>query len=387
MNQIIALKGIVPGGVTAHAAPAPSRPQVTAVTTEIRLLSACGEIREAWTALAARAIEPNLFFEPDFALAAAQHLIAFRDVAVLLAWQGPAGSPQRRLLGLIPCFPRNRLFVPDELIGFSDPRIFNGAPLLDAAQAQAVLAAVLSLRQGWVLEGRGLALRQIDMASPLIAPIRRTAETLRLDTTLSPKNLNPKNLPIPRRHGPPTPNDIEAMQHALARRGKLELVEATSRTELRDAVEILLAMEASGPKGRAGKAVLQDTREVGFLRAMTRALARSRQSRVALLTLDGRPIAGALVIGRAKGGWLYMAAREESEAPFFPGQVLLALMRQAAPDRTILQPVPPTTGPDAVSFGDVRLAPRATRTPRDLAGRARAALRRGLRLPPARAAG
>jgi hypothetical protein len=177
------------------------------------------------------------------------------------------------------------------------------------------------------------------------------------------------------------------MQHALARRGKLELVEATSRMELRDAVEILLALEASGPKGRAGKAVLQDTREVGFLRAMTRALARSRQSRVALLTLDGRPIAGALVIGRAKDGWLYMAARDESEAPFFPGQVLLALMRQAAPERTILQPVSPTSGPDAVSLGEIRLSPRATGKPRDLAGRARAALRRSFRLPPARAAG
>lgn len=380
MNQIIALKGVSPGSSTSDAAP--SRTQDSSITTEIRLLSACGEIRQAWSELAARAIEPNLFFEPDFALAAAQHLIAFRDVAVLLAWQGAAGNPRRRLLGLIPCFPRNRLFVPDELIGFSDPRIFNGAPLLDAAQAQAVLTAMLSLRQGWVLEGRGLILRQIDMASPLIAPIRRMAETLGLSTTLSPANL-----PIPRRHGVPTPNDIEAMQHALARRGKLELVEATSRTELRDAVEILLAMEASGPKGRAGKAVLQDTREVGFLRAMTRALARSRQSRVALLTLDGRPIAGALVIGRAKGGWLYMAARDESEAPFFPGQVLLALMRQAAPDRTILQQVPPASGPDAVGFGDVRLSPRVIRKPRDLAGRARAALRRGLRLPPARAAG
>jgi CelD/BcsL family acetyltransferase involved in cellulose biosynthesis len=380
MNQIIALKGVSPGSSTAYAAP--SRPQDAAITTEIRLLSACGEIRQAWTELAARAIEPNLFFEPDFALAAAQHLIAFRDVAVLLAWQGPTGFPQRRLLGLIPCFPRNRLFVPDELIGFSDRRIFNGAPLLDAAQAQAVLAAVLSLRQGWVLEGRGLVLRQIDMASPLIAPIRRTAETLGLGTTLIPANL-----PTPQRHGAPTPNDIEAMQRALARRGKLELVEATSRTELRDAVEILLAMEASGPKGRAGKAVLQDTREVGFLRAMTRALARSRQSRVALLTLDGRPIAGALVVGRAKGGWLYMAAQDESEAPFFPGQVLLALMRQAAPERTILQPAPATSGPGAVSFGEIRLSPRVTRKPRDLAGRARAALRRGLRLPPARAAG
>ncbi|SFI44028.1 Acetyltransferase (GNAT) domain-containing protein [Bosea sp. OK403] len=386
MNQIIALKGLSPGSSTAYAAP--SRPQDAAITTEIRLLSACGEIRQAWTELAARAIESNLFFEPDFALAAAQHLIAFRDAAVLLAWQGPVGSPQRRLLGLIPCFPRNRLFVPDELIGFSDRRIFNGAPLLDAAQAQAVLAAVLSLRQGWVLEGRGLVLRQIDMASPLIAPIRRAAETLGLGTTLIPANL-----PIPLRHGAPTPSDIEAMRHALAQRGKLELVEATSRTELRDAVEILLAMEASGPKGRAGKAVLQDTREVGFLRAMTRALACSRQSRVALLTLDGRPIAGALVIGRAKGGWLYMAAQDESEAPFFPGQVLfpeqvlLALMRQAAPERTILQPAPATSGPGAVSFGEIRLSPRVTRKPRDLAGRARAALRRGLRLPPARAAG
>ena len=69
-------------------------------------------------------------------------------------------------------------------------------------------------------------------------------------------------------------------------------------------------MEASGPRAQAGAATLQDTREVGFLRAMTRGLGRVRQCRIGLLMLDDQPIAGAIVLGRAPRGWLYLRAQE-----------------------------------------------------------------------------
>jgi CelD/BcsL family acetyltransferase involved in cellulose biosynthesis len=376
MNQIMALKSS-----SAGSGPSPTAAKVSShydapISIDIRLLSACAEIRQDWSDLATRALESNLFFEPDFAVAATQHLVAFRDARAILAWQGEIGDPRRRLVGLIPCFSRNRLFVPDQLIGLSDPRILNGAPLLDAVQAQAVITAVLSLRRGWELQGRGLLLRRVDLESPLVTPMLRAAEQLGLSATL-----HPMAQPLRSIAGTRQADETHARRMLLAQQGKLVLVEASSRSEIRDQVELLLAMEASGPQGRLGRAVLQDTREVGFLRAMTRGLARTRQCRVALLTLDGKAIAGALVLGRARRGWLHLISHDETYAAFAPEQVLLAMMRQAAPARVILHPDLPVAGADAGSFGELRLSPQAALKPRDLASRARAALQRGLRLP------
>lgn len=384
MNQIMALRG-APSGSTGGAALdvgyAPTQQSTGAITIEVRTLADCTDIADAWSQLAARALEPNPFFEPGFTLAAVQHLVAFRDVVAILAWQGGARDGQRRLVGLIPCFPRQGLFVPDALIGFSDRRIFNGAPLLDRQQAQAVIAAVLDPSRQRLIEGRGLVLRHVDLAGPLVSSLRQ--ETQRPGLTLSLR-------PVLSAMGAVAPDaSVETLREALALKGELTLVESRTQSGLRDAVEIILAMEASGPRAQAGAATLQDTREVGFLRAMTRGLSRVRQCRVALLMLDGQPIAGAIVIGRGPRGWLYLGAQEQAHAALMPQRVLLAMMRQAAPSRTILLPGGlAASGTDAASLGDLHLSHGTARKPRDLAGRARAALRRSLfRLPRAGAAG
>ncbi|WP_054209883.1 GNAT family N-acetyltransferase [Bosea vaviloviae] len=380
----MALKGAPSGsagGAALDVGYAPTQQSTGAITIEVRTLAGCTDIADAWSQLAAHALEPNPFFEPGFALAAVQHLVAFRDVVAILAWQGGARDGQRRLVGLIPCFPRQGLFVPDALIGFSDRRIFNGAPLLDRQQAQAVIAAVLDPSRQRLIEGRGLVLRHVDLAGLLVSSLRQ--ETQRDGLTVSVR-------PVLSAMGAVAPADsVETLREALALKGELTLVESRTQSGLRDAVEIILAMEASGPRAQAGAATLQDTREVGFLRAMTRGLSRVRQCRVALLMLDGQPIAGAIVLGRGPRGWLYLGAQEQAHAALAPKRILLAMMRRAAPSRTILLPGGlAASGTDAVSLGDLHLSHGTARKPRDLAGRARAALRRSLfRLPRAGAAG
>ena len=56
------------------------------------------------------------FYEPGFALPAAQHLVSFRNVGVLLVRQGRPGGTGR-LLGFIPLQPSRRLFGSDVLTG------------------------------------------------------------------------------------------------------------------------------------------------------------------------------------------------------------------------------------------------------------------------------
>jgi hypothetical protein len=68
-----------------------------AFVTERRALAALRDSVEPWQRLAARAAEPNVFYEPGFALAAAPAL--GRDVEAILVWS--ADLP-RRLVGLFP---------------------------------------------------------------------------------------------------------------------------------------------------------------------------------------------------------------------------------------------------------------------------------------------
>ncbi|OYW68049.1 MAG: hypothetical protein B7Z40_04760, partial [Bosea sp. 12-68-7] len=290
------------GAESRTASVAPHQPEQP-VILEARPLAACGEIAGAWSHLAGRALEPNPFFEPGFLLAAVQHLVAFREVMVLLVWQGAEDGPQRRLLGFVPVFPRQGFFLPDALIGFSDRRVAHGAPLLDRQSAGAVIEALVAPRRQRLLDGRGLVLRAIERDGPLAATLRELAETGRLGVSSLPAA--PAAPALPRSAAP-----LAALKGA----GGLKLVEPRSQAALRDAVEIILAMEASGPRGRSGAATLHDTREVGFLRAMTRSLARGRHCRVGLLMQEETPVAGAIVIGRGARSWLYLGVEDEAMA-------------------------------------------------------------------------
>ncbi|HEV7258167.1 MAG TPA: GNAT family N-acetyltransferase [Bosea sp. (in: a-proteobacteria)] len=375
MNRIMALRGAPAGSAGAGVGYAPAPRSDAPITIESRPLAACADIAEAWSQLAGRALEPNPFLEPGFALAAAQHLVAFRDVVAILAWQGEASDARRRLVGLIPCSRRNGFFVPDAVTGLADRRVFNGAPLLDRQQAGAVIEAVVDPRRRLAVDGRGLILRAIDFDGELATALRGGAERSGLTVSLRPRITGS----VVRR----SPGQAEASREALALQGKLKLVEPRTQAGLRDAVEIILAMEASGSRARAGVATLQDTREVGFLRAMTRGLGRVRQCRIGLLMLDEQPIAGAIVLGRGARGWLYLSAQEEAWAPFRALEILLASMQAAAPARLILGPDGFAVSSDGrLSLGDLHLSHGPARTPRDLASRARDALRGSLRRLP-----
>ena len=64
-------------------------PAQTVLTTERRPLPALADIVPPWRELAARAAEPNVFYDPGFAVAATP--VFGRDVEAILVWS--AGTP------------------------------------------------------------------------------------------------------------------------------------------------------------------------------------------------------------------------------------------------------------------------------------------------------
>ena len=106
-----------------------------AVRVEWRGLGALGDAAEAWRALAARALEPNVFYEPAFALAAAP--VFGRDAGAVLVWSG-----SNRLIGLFPARIERRGPLT-RLAGWTHPYAPFGAPLVDRDEAEAAIAAWL----------------------------------------------------------------------------------------------------------------------------------------------------------------------------------------------------------------------------------------------------
>lgn len=108
--------------------------------TERRPLAALGDVVEQWHRLAERAAEPNVFYDPGFALAAAP--VLGRGVEVILVWS--AGTP-RRLLGLFPFAIRRRRYLVrlPMLVGWTHRFGPLGTPLVDRDAGDAAVAAFL----------------------------------------------------------------------------------------------------------------------------------------------------------------------------------------------------------------------------------------------------
>src|SRR5579883_155917 len=109
--------------------------------TEWRRLAELNTITAEWRELAARALEPNVFHEPAFALEAAP--VFGVDAGAVLVW---SGTSPRKLLGLFPArIVRRRyaLHLP-LLVSWTHPYAPLGTPLVEREAAEPVIAAWLA---------------------------------------------------------------------------------------------------------------------------------------------------------------------------------------------------------------------------------------------------
>src|SRR5436190_14256322 len=112
-------------------------PLSPAFWVEWRGLSSLDAIADQWAGLARRALEPNVFYEPGFALAATPVFGA--DAGAALVW-----SSTGRLIGLFPArIERWRAGPQAAAVGWTHPYAPLGTPLGDRDEACAVIAAWL----------------------------------------------------------------------------------------------------------------------------------------------------------------------------------------------------------------------------------------------------
>src|SRR6202022_3741231 len=123
-------------GLARESAEAPRR--IAAGRAEWMRLTTLAEFRDEWRDLSRRTLEPNVFYDPAFALAAVPVFGA--NAGAVLVWSKAAPT---RLIGLFPARIARRYGMITALTGWTHPYAPFGVPLVDRDEADAAITAFL----------------------------------------------------------------------------------------------------------------------------------------------------------------------------------------------------------------------------------------------------
>lgn len=274
-----------------------------------------GEMHDAiepWRALAARALEPALFAEPDLVLPGLQHLEGGRHVSLMLVWRHTTTG--RILRGVFP------LASPRLTLGPREARLWQpgpeavGGPLIDREQPEATIEAAL----------RGLcapARRHAGLTLPALAEDGPIAHALADAAALSGRRLDrfasARAVWIAAPDGPegghaPGRDASRVRADAGAR---VTLEQARGPREIRDAVETFLVLDALAANAAGRAPLVQDPGVASFVRTTTRHFARARRCRVDTLWVADAAAAAAISFETADAVWVWASAgRPDAEA-------------------------------------------------------------------------
>jgi CelD/BcsL family acetyltransferase involved in cellulose biosynthesis len=299
----------------------------TSVGVEIRPLSALADTIGPWAALAARALEPNVFLDPAFALAAAPALGA--DVRVGLVWSH--NSPQE-LLGLFPVRVESRRYgLPlPVLCGWTHPYAPLGTPLLHRDAAELALSAWLDRLLCDATLPALLLMTYVRADAPFAAVLDAALERRGCAAADFDRHRRALLAPEPRR--------ADYLRHAIARKQRKELDRKWRRMQELGPVTILHAdgaigvtaalddffrLESGGWKGRAGTAADQIAGIRQFMSRAADSLAAEKRVEVYRLCVADRAIAACIVLRSGRSAWCWKIAYDEAFARFSPGAQLL----------------------------------------------------------------
>src|SRR6185295_5074929 len=232
---------------------------------------------DAWRDLATRALEPNVFYDPAFALAAAPVFGAHAG-AVSVRRAG-------KLIGMFPARVERRYGVMATLTGWTHPFAPLGVPLVDRTEADAAIAAFFDfvVAQGPQLVLLPMLAREGAFAAALDRVLARrggtTAEFGRhARALLAPADSRAGYL----EHALPHKKlkELRRQRRRLADSEPVTLATAREPKDIAAALGYFLALEAAGWKGRAGTATAGRAPIRDFMERAVTALAADGNARI-----------------------------------------------------------------------------------------------------------
>lgn len=299
---------------------------------------------DVWKALAARALEPNVFYEPAFARAAAP--VFGRDVGAILVWSAAAKSGEvGALVGLLPVRVEKRRYGagPAVLVGWTHPYAPFGAPLIDRDGPEAVLGAALDFLTDRPDLPDLLLLPFTPSEGPFAAALG--AALLRCKGRLAWFGQHRRALLAPGRSrtgylaralSPRKRKELRRQVRRLADSGEVRFASATTPPDVADALDRFMTVEADGWKGQAGTAAILAADIRGFMQCAVAGLAAEGQVSIDRLLAGDRDVAAAIMLRSGSTAWFWKIAYDEAAARTSPGvQVTLELTRRVLEDGDI----------------------------------------------------
>ncbi|KAB1074055.1 GNAT family N-acetyltransferase [Methylobacterium planeticum] len=296
-----------------------------ALTAEILEVEAAAEHAARWRDLAARALEPNPFFAPDLAIPGLRHLPEGRRGSVVMVWRG---EERRDLVGVLPIVGIGARYLAP--LPARQAAAFYGTistPLLGAEAPDATLAAMLaSLGQRGIHALHLPYLHEGGQVDAVLAKLEADAGVRRvridgfrrafLQSALPGSDYMRATLETRRR------KEADRQRRRLADIGSLTFRVARGPLEIAAAVELFLDLEALGWKGREGTDLKTAPGSAAFLRDAAAGLAAHDAIRIAILSLDERPIAAGLVLTAQNRAYYTKTCYAEDLGRFSPGFLL-----------------------------------------------------------------
>jgi CelD/BcsL family acetyltransferase involved in cellulose biosynthesis len=307
------------------------------LTTQRRSLAALADIVAPWRALAENALEPNIFYHPDFARAAAPLLGS--GVEAVLVWDSS------RLVGFFPLTAVQRRYGARLGLarGWTHPFGPLGTPLVHRELAIPVVAAFLDYLAEDETAPKHLLLPYLHEAGLVAATLKAALSDRGGMCVAIGRHRRAALMPgkkgadyLAEAIGPKRRKELRRQRHRLADRGAVKFTLTQSPGDVTAALREFCNLEAAGWKGRAGTAIAQQPAIVRFVETAVGALAAQNQANIARLTCGPRTLASAIVLRSGAGAWGWKVAYDEAFAEASPGvQLYLDLTETLLADPAI----------------------------------------------------
>lgn len=293
----------------------------------------------AWSSLCSRAIEPNAFYSPEWALAVTRHVPGDENIKALLAWDNPA---KKKLIGFLPVTSTWRaLKLPLPVLVTWHGYAPLATPLLDKdfaveaasgvlraakeAGAQALLISILTehgpaaeaFRTALAKDGRTVRILHSDERALFDATADADAA---LQDALGSKKLK----------------ELRRQRNRLADDGEVRFSVSVSPQQTEAALEKFMQLEAAGWKGTRGTALGAKESLSRFIKEAARKLAPQGNFEVATLARGAETIAAGLVVRHGERAYFFKTAYDERLSKSSPGvQLALELTKFFCADETV----------------------------------------------------
>jgi CelD/BcsL family acetyltransferase involved in cellulose biosynthesis len=263
----------------------------------------------------------NVFLHPAALCAAAA--LGFARIHVLMAWVH--GATSRKLVGFWALRERRVApFWPSFLATPPYDYAFVSSPVIDPDHGDAVWPAFFDSIAADPRLPKVIKLKLLDADAATHRPMMAALQARRLPMLKLAERARPfLSGESDRKRSGSTAKKLRQDWNRLSALGRVDIANDRTAEGARAAFEVFLELELRSWKGQNGTALLSDDEDAAFTRRLIADLTAHRSASVALLRVDGKPIAAQVLLYSATMAYTWKTAFDAAFSKFSPGALLI----------------------------------------------------------------